>query len=139
MVRLQDIRSNVSPRNEALLSLIESLDENGVRLTDEARWSYKLFSKSLEHRRLRKIFQLKITGYSAGEDSLQDVRQSNYDWKLKQDSRRRRGEPEFKLHANKETSNEGKTTIFSYQKNKVVTVRFDSHLKEELFKNSIVK
>ena len=66
MVRLQDIRSNVSPGNEALLNLIESLDENGIRLTDKARASYKVFSKSLEYRRLRKIFQLKITGYSAG-------------------------------------------------------------------------
>ena len=85
MIHLQDIRSNVSPGNEALLSLIESLDEHGVKLTDEAKSSYKLFSKSLEHRRLRKIFQLKISGYFAGEESLQDMRQSNHDWKLKQE------------------------------------------------------
>ena len=139
MVRLEDIRSNVSPGNEALLSLIESLDEHGVQLTDEAKSSYKLFSKSLEHRRLRKIFQLKITNYSAGMITLQEVRQSNFDWKIKCDSRRKKGEPEFKITAPKDTSNEGRVTIFSYQRNKVITVRYDSQLKEDLFQNSIVK
>ena len=138
-VRLEDIRSNVNPGNEALLSLIESLEEQGVQLSDEARSSFKVFSKSLEHRRLRRIFQLKVTQYSAGEDSLQDMRQSNHDWKIKQDSRRKRGEPEFKIHENKDVSNEGRVSIFSYQRNKVVTVRFDSQLKEDLFKSSIVK
>ena len=81
-VRLEDIRSNVNPGNEALLSLIESLEEQGVQLSDEARSSFKVFSKSLEHRRLRRIFQLKVTQYSAGEDSLQDMRQTNHDLKV---------------------------------------------------------
>ena len=108
-------------------------------MSEEARSSYRLFSKSLEHRRLRKIFQLKITNYSAGMLTLQDIRQSNFDWKLRMDSRRRRNEPEFKLNAPKDISNEGKVTIFSYQRNKVITVRYDSMIKEELFKNSIVK
>ena len=104
-VRLEDIQSNINPGNETLLNLVESLEEQGIQLSDEAQSSFKLFSKSLEHRRLRRIFQLKITQYCAGEESLQDIRQSNHEWKIKQDNRRQKGEAALKLMENKDVSN----------------------------------
>ena len=139
MVRLDDIRTNVSAGNEALLTLIESLETTGHDLTEDAKLSYRLFSKSLEHRRLKKIVNLKISNYSAGTLTLQDIRQSNFDWKDRMNARRRGNEPEYKINAPKDVSNEGKTTIFSYQRNRVVTARYDSLIKEELFKQCIVR
>ena len=139
-VRIEELTSNVNPSQEALLNLIENLEEQGATLSDEAKTSFKLFSKSLESRRLKRIFQTKLTQYSAGEQSLQDIRMSNFDFKNKEDvKRKRRGEHPFKLHENRDSTIEGKVTLFCYQRNRYVVVRYDSQLKEELFVSSIVK
>ena len=139
-VRLDEVESNINPSQEALLNIIQELEDNGTTLSEEAKSSFKIFEKSLEHRRLKKIFQTKLVQYCAGEETLQSVRQSNHDWKIKEDmKRRRRNEPLFKLNENTDKSNEGRISLFSYQKNRYVTVRFDSQLKEELFSSSIVK
>ena len=88
MIRLEDIKTNVSAHNEALLTLLESLETTGHDLTEDAKQSYKLFSKSLEHRRLKKIVNLKISNYSAGTKTIQDIRQSNVDWRDQMNARR---------------------------------------------------
>ena len=68
------------------------------------------------------------------------VRQGNYDWKLQEDiRRRRRGDQLLKLNENVDKTVEGRVSLFSYLKNKYITVKFESHLKEELFSSSIVK
>ena len=122
-VRLDEVESNITPGNEALLNIIQQLEDNGTILSEEAKSSFQLFEKSLEHRRLKKIFQIKLVQYSAGEDTLQSVRQGNHDWKLKEDiKRKRRGEQFLKLNENTDKTNEGCLSLFSYQKNKYITV-----------------
>ena len=69
-VRLDEVESNITPGNEALLNIIQQLEDNGTTLSEEAKSSFQLFEKSLEHRRLKKIFQIKLVQYSAGEDTL---------------------------------------------------------------------
>ena len=140
-VRLDEIESNVNPSSEAVLAIIQQLEENGSHINEETRQSFKAFEKSLEHRRLRKIFMLKLGQYSAGELTLQDVRQSNQEFRVKENARRSfAGNPnQYKVLENKDTSIEGKTTLFSCQKNKYITVEFQSMIKDELFKSSMVE
>ena len=139
-VRIEELTSNVNPGQEVILNLIENIEEQGIAISDEAKRSFKIFSKSLETRRLKRIFQTRLAQYQAGEQSLQDIRMSNRDFKNKEDQkRRRRGEPPLKLLENKDNTMEGKVTIFCYQRNRYLVVRFDSLIKEELFVSSIVK
>ena len=49
MIRLEDIKTNVSAHNEALLTLLESLETTGHDFTEDAKLSYRLFSKSLAY------------------------------------------------------------------------------------------
>ena len=84
---------------------------------------------------------LKLGQYSAGELTLQDVRPSNQEFRVKKNARRSfAGNPnQYKVLENKDTSIEGKTTLFSCQKNKYITVEFQSMIKHELFKSSMVE
>ena len=142
-VRLDEIESNVNPSSEAVLAIIQELEENGstINLTEESRKSFKAFEKSLEYRRLRKIFMLKLGQYSAGELTLQAVRQSNQDFKAKENARRQlAGNPHlYKIQENKDTSIEGRTSLFSCQKNRYITVQFQSQIKDDLFQSSVVE
>ena len=46
---------------------------------------------------------------------------------------------QYKVHENKDTSAEGKTTIYSCAKQQYVVVQYTSLIKEELFTSSIVR
>ena len=140
-VRLEEVDCNINPSQEALLNIIQELEDSHLTLSDESKKSFKDFEKSLEHRRLKKILQTKLAQYNASEETLQQIRESNYEWKKKEDAkRRRRNDPTvFKIQDNKDESNEGRINIFSYQRNEYITVRFQNQIKEDLFASSIVE
>ena len=139
-VRLEELESNVNPGSEAVLAIIQELDLSQIKLTEESRAAFKTFEKSLEYRRLRKIFMYKLATYSAGEQKLEDVRQSNTTFKAKETARRKVAgdNTPYKIQENKDTTAEGRTSIFSCAKRKHVVVQFTSQIKDELFKSSIV-
>ena len=139
-IRLEELTSNINPSQEVILNLIENIEESGTAISEDAKRNFKTFSKSLETRRLKRIFNARIAKYQAGEFSLQDIRMENRDYKSKEDQkRRRRNEHPLKLMENRDTTMEGKNTIFSYTRNRYLVVRFDSLIKEDLFLSSIVK
>ena len=123
------------------MNIIQELEDSQITLSDESKKSFKDFEKSLEQRRFKKILQTKLAQYNAGEETLQQVRESNFEWKKKEDAKRRRRNDTtiFKIQDNKDESKEGRINIFSYQRNKYVTVRFQNQIKEELFTSSIVE
>ena len=140
-IRLEDIESNISPSAEALLALIQHVDLSAAPVSVESKAAFQVFEKSLEHKRLRKILLTKLLQYSAGESTLQDIRQSNQDFRVKENARRRRVGimEQYKVHENKDTSAEGKTTIYSCAKQQYVVAQYTSLIKEELFTSSIVR
>ena len=139
-VRLEEIDSNVSPSSEAIVAIIQQLEASNT-LSEDSKDVFKLFEKSLESRRLKKLFKLKLGGYSAGELTLQDIRQNNQEYRCKENARRKHaGITEvYKLNENKDVSAEGRISIYSCSKKKFIVAQFESQIKEDLFKSSIIE
>ena len=138
-IKLEDIESNISPSAEALLALIQHVDLSAA--SAESKAAFQVFEKSLENKRLKKILQTKLLQYSAGENTLQEIRQSNQDFKNKENARR--GwvgiMEQYKVPENKDESKEGKITLYSCAKQQYVVAQYTSLIKDELFSSSVVR
>ena len=79
--------------------------------------------------------------YSAGENTLQEIRQSNQDFKNKENARRRRVGimEQYKVPENKDESKEGKITLYSCAKQQYVVAQNTSLIKDVLLSSSVVR